>query len=332
MPIVYSEEAQRKVRSLIDLYWPFESGQGLLKRPGILEPAEVLMAGWGCPRLDSTILDAAPNLDAVFYAAGTVEPIVSQALWERGITLTCANEANAIAVADFTVAEIVFSLKHGWYFHREFTRRRSAGLRSLWRYRLQSRGTYGSTVGVVSVGAIGRRVCELLRSYEVEVIAHDPFLSPGEGNALGVTMVSLGELFAESDVVSLHTPLLDSTDGMVTGALVKTMKPHATLINTARGRLIREDELIRVLKRRRDLTAVLDVTATEPLEKSSPLFDMRNVILTPHVAGSHMHECWRLGDYMVEELERYVKGEPLKWAVSRERAESMGRFSGGEDA
>ncbi len=272
LPMVYDEAAQRSVKTLIDLYWPFESGQGLLDRPEVLEPADVLLTGWGCPRLDAKILDAAPNLKVIFYAAGTVEPIVSDALWDRDILVTCANDANAIPVADFTVAEVIFSLKRGWFFQRQFSERRDGAETAMWRYKVPHSGTYGSVVGVVS----------------------------------------------------LHTPLLDTTRGLVTGSLIGSMKQHATLINTARGGIIDEAEMIEELERRQDLTAVLDVTETEPIDKSSTLFDLPNVVLTPHIAGSQMMECQRMGGYMVGELDRYVRGQPLKYRVDKAAAERMG--------
>ncbi len=324
LPMVYDEAAQRSVKTLIDLYWPFESGQGLLDRPEVLEPADVLLTGWGCPRLDAKILDAAPNLKAIFYAAGTVEPIVSDALWDRDILVTCANDANAIPVADFTVAEVIFSLKRGWFFQRQFAERRDGAETAMWRYKVPHSGTYGSVVGVVSLGGIGRRVCELLKAFEVRVIAHDPYVGEADAASLGVTMCGLNELFREADVVSLHTPLLDTTRGLVTGSLIGSMKQHATLINTARGGIIDEAEMIEELERRQDLTAVLDVTETEPIDKSSTLFDLPNVVLTPHIAGSQMMECQRMGGYMVGELDRYVRGQPLKYRVDKAAAERMG--------
>jgi phosphoglycerate dehydrogenase-like enzyme len=98
------------------------------------------------------------------------------------------------------------------------------------------------------------------------------------------------------------------------------MKPGASFINTARGAIVREGEMIEVLRARPDLFAVLDVTYPEPPAPDSPLYTLPNVILTPHIAGSMDGECRRMGRYMVEELRRYVKGEPLRWGISRERA------------
>ncbi len=107
---------------------------------------------------------------------------------------------------------------------------------------------------------------------------------------------------------------------MITGAHFASMKPNACFINTARGAVVREQEMIEVLKQRADLYAILDVTHLEPPEPDSPLYALPNVVLTPHIAGSLDRECQRMGRIVVEELERYLRGEPLKWAISREQA------------
>ena len=179
-------------------------------------------------------------------------------------------------------------------------------------------GCYGSTVGIVSLSTIGRLVLNFLKPFDLQVIAYDPFVSSEEARALGVTLVSLDEIFRQGDVVSIHTPLLKETDGMITGQHVAAMKQYATFINTARGGIVRETEMIDVLRRRPDLQVILDVTSPEPPIKGSPLYSLPNVTLTPHIAGSRDSECRRLGQSMVSELRRFVNHEPLQWAVTKE--------------
>jgi len=182
-------------------------------------------------------------------------------------------------------------------------------------------GAHGSKVGLVSLGVIGRLVRERLRPFDVEVFGYDPFVSIAQAAQLGVRLVGLEEMFAQCDVVSLHTPWLKETEGMVTGALVDSMKPGATLVNTARGALVREAELAAVLARRPDLTAVLDVTWPEPPLPGSPLYSLPNIILTPHIAGSMDRECRRMGRAMINEFDRWSRGEPLTMQVVREQVE-----------
>ena len=110
---------------------------------------------------------------------------------------------------------------------------------------------------------------------------------------------------------------------MITGAHIASMKEGATFINTARGAIVREPEMTAVLAERPDLFAILDVTDPEPPVDGSPLYTLPNVVLTPHIAGSMDGECRRMGRTMVEECRRYLAGEPLRWAIDRERARSL---------
>ena len=135
--------------------------------------------------------------------------------------------------------------------------------------------------------------------------------------------MSLEELFCTCDVVSLHTPNLPQTRGMITGGLLRSMKPGATFVNTARGAVVREAEMVEVLRERPDLWALLDVTDPEPPVEGSPLYSLPNVLLTPHIAGSLGPECRRMGRYMVDELRRYLAGEKLRWQVTKESVERM---------
>ncbi|HKB90120.1 MAG TPA: hydroxyacid dehydrogenase [Opitutaceae bacterium] len=285
--------------------------------PEGLADAQIIFAGWSTPVMDETFLASAPNLQTVFYAGGSVRPFATEAFWERGIRVTTAYAVNAIPVSEYVLGAILLSLKHSFQI--------STGMRAV---RGVSDlpvipGAYGSTVGLVSLGAVGRRLCKLLRSFDVTVIAYDPFISIREAEDLCVELTSLDELFARADVISLHTPLTAATEGLISGRHFDAMKSGVTFINTARGAVVRENEMIAVLQRRPDLQVILDVTCQEPPETSSPLYNLPNVFLTPHIAGSVGTERLRLGKCMLEELDRYLSGRPLLWEITRERATIM---------
>jgi phosphoglycerate dehydrogenase-like enzyme len=179
-------------------------------------------------------------------------------------------------------------------------------------------GAYRSVVGLVSLGAVGRITAEKLRNFELDVLAYDPFATPDQAAALGVRLVSLEEIFSQSDVVSLHTPWLPETENMINGRLLRMMKSGATLLNTSRGAVINEGDLCQVLRERSDLTAVLDVTHPEPPEAEGALFALDNVFMTPHISGSMGGEVTRMGRWMVDELIRHRNGEPLRYAVTEQ--------------
>ena len=185
---------------------------------------------------------------------------------------------------------------------------------------MDSAGAFGSTVGIVSLGAVGRLVCERLRPFGVTVLACDPCVSPTDAEKIGVTLVSLDEIFSRSDVVSIHTPRLPETEGMITGALLNRLRPKSTLINTSRGAVIREDEMAEVPTRRSDLTAVLDVLQHEPPDPANPLLKLPNVMITPHIAGALGSERLRLGRLMIEEFKRWQRGDLLQWQITPEKS------------
>ena len=309
---IYGPAEREEIGQLVDIYAPIQTSESIKQNPSILAEADVILSGWGMAVMDEGFLAATPNLKAVFYGAGSIRYCVTDAFWERGILITSAYAANAVPTAEYTLSQILFCLKRGWYYVLAVKREG--------RYppREPVAGAYGSTVGIISLGMVGTHVVQLLQPFDVDVIA---FTSNEEKAArLGVECCSLENVFRRADVVSLHTPWLPATEGMITGEHFAMMKPGASFINTARGAVVREQEMIEVLQRRPDLYAVLDVTYPEPPEPGSPLYTLPNVILTPHIAGSMDRECQRMGRFMVDELRRYLNGEPLRWAITREKA------------
>lgn len=283
-------------------------------RQDALADVEVAFTGWGCGPIDASVLDALPGLRAIFYAGGTVKSWAGDAVWERGITVANAAAANAIPVAEYTVGAILFSLKCGWHYIGRHQRER----RYPWPP-IAAPGGAGVTIGIHSLGLIGRLVCERLRPFGFAVLACDPLATAEDAAALGVELVPLSELFARSAIVSLHAPLLPETEGIITGQLVASLPHHGTLINTARGGLLREQEVAAVLAHRTDLSAVLDVLGEEPPRPGNPLVALPNVFLTPHIAGAIGAESWRLGRLMLEEFQRWRDGQPLHGEVRREQ-------------
>ncbi len=309
---IYGWETYRDIAELVDVYAPPQTRESIAASPHLLEPAEIIFTGWNGPFMDDGFLRLSPNLRAVFHGAGSLASIITEAVWDRDIVVTTSIAANAIPVAEYTLATILFSLKHGWRLARETRRRRAYDGTE----RDAAPGCFGTRVGLISVGHVARRLIKLLRPFDVTVLAYDPYLSAKDAQMLGVQLLSLADLFAASDVVSLHTPHLPETEGMIDGRLLESMKWGATFINTARGGLVNHADLIHVAQDRPDLQFILDVAHPEPPESSSPLYTLENVVFTPHIAGSAGEECRRLGQYVFQELRRYLSGRRLKWAVT----------------
>lgn len=279
-----------------------------------LESVEVIFSGWGAPLMDEEFLKAVPNLKIIFYAGGSVRYFITPALWSRGVRLTTAQAINAIPVSEYVSAAVLLGLKRVWYYARVTRESRSFPIER------PMAGALGSLVGLVSYGTIARLVRRKLKALEVRVLVYDPFLSPEEASAEQVVKVGLDELFSSADVVSVHTPALPETIGLIGKKQLMLMKSGALFLNTARGEVVDEPAMIEVLRNRIDLQALLDVTFPEPPDRESPLYQLPNVVLTPHIAGSVGAECERMGVAMVEEFERYRRGFPLLWEVTAERA------------
>lgn len=170
-------------------------------------------------------------------------------------------------------------------------------------------GNYKTVIGILGCGAIGSKVVELLKPYDLTVKVYDPYISSEKAAALGVECVGLEELFASCDLISNHMPDIPETKGVINADLLQKMPWNATLINTGRGAQIVERELASVLKKRNDLTAVLDVTTHEPLFPWSPLYWRKNVFITPHIAGSLSGEIDRMIDYSYRSYVDFIMGK-----------------------
>ncbi|MET0135637.1 MAG: hydroxyacid dehydrogenase [Kibdelosporangium sp.] len=281
----------------------------------VLQDIDILVTGWGCPPLDTAVLEAAPKLRAIVHTAGTVRGHVTDACWDRGIEVSSAAAANALPVAEYTVAMILLSGKRVLERARDFRAKRST---DDWSGVPRDVGNYGRTVGILSASMVGRRVIELLRPHDFKVLLHDPYVTEDEATALGVRAVSIRDLFTRSDVVSVHTPLLPATRGLVSRELIGGMRPDAVLINTARGAVIDQDALAAS-----GVRAILDVTDPEPLPPGHPLWDNDNVLITPHLAGSQGNEWGRLAELAVAEVGRWAAGTPFAHPVRREKLDFL---------
>lgn len=277
-----------------------------------LPDVELLVTGWGCPPITEEVLARMPGLRAIVHTAGSVKGFVTDACWERGIVVSSAAQANALPVAEYTLAMILLSGKRVLERAREYREAKAFSVYGV----PKSIGNYGTTVGILSASMIGRRVIELLAPYDFHVLVHDPFVTEVDG----AESVSITELFRRSDVVSVHTPLLPETRGLVSRELLRSLRDDAVLINTARGAVVDQEALTEEVGR---IRAVLDVTDPEVLPPDHPLWHHDSVLVTPHLAGSQGNEWDRLGRHALAEVRRWAAGEPFRTSVPAGRREHI---------
>lgn len=287
----------------------------------LLAEAEVLVGHWGCPLIGSDVVDRAPRLGLIAYAAGTVKFTVAEDVFDRDVRITSGAPANAEPVAEFTLAAILLANKDV-FFRREAMRDPTIGVG---RPRADVPvGNWDKTIGIVGASMVGRRVIELLRAFpRLRVTLYDPFVDEHDAVVLGVTKLDLDELCATADVLSVHAPDIPATRGMIGARQLAALRTGATVINTARGALVDHDALIAELRSGR-LDAVLDVTDPEPLPDDSPLRSLPNVFLTPHLAGSQGTELGRMTEHVVDEIRRWAAGEPARNQVTKD---ALGRLA-----
>jgi phosphoglycerate dehydrogenase-like enzyme len=255
----------------------------------------------------------------LFYGAGSVQQFARPFL-ACGVKVFSAWAANAVPVAEMTVAQIVLAGKGYFLTNRLY---KEEGRRAAVSAFNKCNGNYGETVGIIGAGMIGRLVIKMLKQYKLKVIVFDPFLPDETAAELGVEKCSLSELFERAFVISNHLANNAQTVGMLGYGLFSKMRENAVFINTGRGAQVVEDDLVRALCERPDLTALLDVTYPEPPCEGHPFYTLPNCILTPHIAGSAGDEVARMGEYMLEECRAYLEGEGCRYEVSMKMLETM---------
>lgn len=327
IPRVYPPEVRRRLGESLEIHpaviHPADlRGGDREKFAALAREAEVILSTWGMPQLTSSEVSGVfPKLRAVFYGAGTVQSF-ARPLLSRGTVVVSAWAANAVPVSEFTLAQILLANKSALPNMRRLQGKGPESWRPAGAF--EPPGNYDTRVALVSLGQIGQRVAGLLKPFKLDVVAYEPYPKPGQAEALGVKLVSLEECFSTASVVSLHAPNLPSTAKMIRREHFERMRPHATFINTARGGPVDQEALLDVMEKRPDLSAVIDVTDPhEPPPAGSRYYTLPNVFLTSHIAGSAGNEVARMGLYMAEEVERWIRGEPLQYRVSEAMLETM---------
>lgn len=311
---VYHADTVARLQSLCELDDRIYASADLADIPA---DTEIVFSTWGMPSLTEAQIRAhLPRLRCVFYAAGSVQAFARPFL-ALGVRVFSAWQANAVPVAEYTLAQILLANK-GFFAQARDMKIMQPAPRST-----SYLGNYRQCVGLIGCGSIGSLVTKALQQYDLDVYVYAPYLSDTRADALGAQRCSLDELFARCSVVSNHLPNNAETRGMLTYALFSKMLPYATFLNTGRGAQVVEDDLVRALSERPDLSAILDVTDPEPSPAGHAFYTLQNCILTPHIAGSIGNEVWRMSAYMADEFARYQKGEPAQFEVTESMLATM---------
>ena len=319
---VYDQETCDTLQALTGIEKIRYNKETILNDPAKFADVELIFSTWGMSQLtEEEIKTYLPKLKCVFYGAGSVQKFARPFL-NCGVKVFSAWAANAIPVAEFTVAQIILANKG--YFRSTHVYHATQDKKAAAAAVKSCNGNYGETVGLIGAGGmIGRLVIDMLKAYNLKVAVCSTSLTNEKAKALGVENCNLEELFKRSFVVSNHLANNEHTKGMLHYNLFRQMRENAVFINTGRGAQVVEDDLVKALQERPDLTALLDVTHPEPPVTDHPFYTLPNCLLTPHIAGSAGDEVARMGLYMLRECEAYLSGAATQYEVTEKMLETM---------
>jgi len=273
-----------------------------------LELADALIVR-SAVQVDASLLEHAKQLRVIGRAGVGVDNIDLDAATRKGIAVMNTPGANAVAVAEHTIGLMLAMA-------RQIGRANELMHAGKWEKKsLQGSELRGKALGIIGLGRIGMEVARRARAFGMTVLAHDPFVSPSVAKEQGIRMASIDDVCGQSDYLTLHVGVTEQTTGMINSDSLKKMKKGVRLVNCARGELVVEADLVQALKEGRVAGAALDVFADEPL-KNSPLTQMPNVILTPHIAGSTYEAQEAVGYQIAHQVKEYLKHGVIQNAVN----------------
>ena len=272
--------------------------------------AAVVVTSWGSPQITEEHVAAADDLQIVGHGAGSVKTRLAPAGHERGIVLLSAADVIAESVAEYTLWAMLSGQRNLYPYEKIMKAERGWKPAPNW----PGHSLYSKKVGIVSASMVGRRVIGLLKPFGCDVTVYDPYLNEEDAQLLDVRRVSLEDLFANSDIVSVHAPITPETRHMITGAHFQSIRDGALFVHTARSWVLDQDALLAELQKNR-FNAYIDVFEPEPLSADHPIRDLDNVFLSPHVSGHTVENRMRLVEEIVRDIERFFNSEPLRLVV-----------------
>jgi phosphoglycerate dehydrogenase-like enzyme len=312
----FTQQTIRRIEALGDVIWncsgtSWTEEEFRQRLPGM----EVCIIGRGKnPCFSQELFKNFPDLKFFGYTGGSMKKIITPDVFETGINFVCGNDAFAKPLAEASlllmltalrrVNQFWFPLKEGgsgWPKEKHYTD-----------------SLLGKKVGLLGYGAIAAELVEMLKVFTPDICVADPYLTDESAVGNGFKKVCEPELFSSCDVVSIHHTLTETTLHMVDKELLSRMKDGAVLVNTSRGKIIDQTALLHELETGR-IFAALDVYEQEPFPADSPLRSLPNAVLSPHMGGSTV-QCYRNQvKFVIDDLERFSRGEPLSHRVTRER-------------
>lgn len=312
--LIFNEPAVKKLHQLTDVTWVKEDE--ILSKEELSEcisEYDICITSWGSPKIDAAVLKNAVNLKFLGHAAGTVVPYIDEGFFEREIIVVNSNTFLACSTAEATLA---LMLAGSWKL-KEYSESMRHGI---WSKNLEETvpGIARQTIGLIGYGDISRELIRLLKPFSPTILLYSQHCTSEEAELSGIQLSSLDELLSKSRIISLHNTLNPNTLGMIGKKQLDLIQDGALLVNTARGPIVDEAALMDTLGSGR-IFAALDVYHKEPVGVENSLLSLPNVLCTPHIGGFCRHWKNRLGDFIIDELERWLQGKPLSSTITKDK-------------
>ncbi len=316
----FSDNEIKKIEALGEVIWNNKTEQFTPEElHDMLIDKDVVVTGWGCTRLTKDVISNADKLKLLVHVGGTVAAVASPELYEKGVKVISGNKLFAISVAEGVVAYILAALRRIPFFSTNLANGKWMGLSYP---DIVNNGLFGKTIGIVSFGAISKVLVKLLAPFGVKTLVYSRNLSDDIAKEYNITKVSLEDLFSKSDIITVQTALNEHTYHMIDENLLSKIKEGALFVNTARGPVVDEEALVKLLKQNR-FSAVLDVYSSEPLDENHMYRGLDNVMLMPHTAGPTMDFRRLITDELINDISRFSNGQALECEIFAQNAFSM---------
>jgi len=277
----------------------------------------IIITSWNSPKITPSIFKPAPDLKFIMHAAGSIKPYVKKEVMEKGVRVSSCSGVLGKFVAITTLGLILVSVKKIFWWS-DFIKK-TGKWRENEKLRKYTDEITGVNIGIISMSNVGRNLVSLLKQFSEKIYVYDSYWTEEQiKNYGGKKVKSLMEIAEKCEIIALCAPLTEETKGMIGKEFFRNMKDGSVFINTARGAIIDQNALIEELKKER-IFACVDVTYPEPPEKNSPLYNLKNLIISPHIAGCIHSGLKELGKFSVEEIGRFIKGEKLENEIKLEK-------------
>lgn len=307
---VHTEKVKKMISSLVPSGFTLvmaESGD-VDERQFLVKDADFLITA--VPKISEGFMRSIPNLRLIHKWGIGVDTIDLESARKLGIGVAITTGSNAIPVAELAVTLMQSVYRNIPFVDRNI--RKGEWLKLYSGMRECSHMLYGKKVGLIGFGFIGKAVARLLQGFSVEIIYFDTHhATPEEEKELGAHFVQLDELISSADIISLHLPLNQHTKHLIQKEHLQKMKPSAIIVNSSRGGIIKENDLIWALENKLICGAGLDVLEKEPPDKNNPLFKMNNVVLTCHMGGVVVDNVYNMARHIFTNIEKVARGEEL---------------------